>query len=328
MEMAPEVAKFVAEVETELDQTLGARSGVPTGPGTLMGAARHLCLGTGSKRLRPALVKVFGQTVGAKDADLTKIAVSAELIHSASLLHDDVIDQGMYRRGRPTVNALWGNIVAVMGGDLVLTIAISTLRELERSITDEAVATVAEMTRATMAEVEIRGDLTVTPERFRSVCEGKTGALFAFGGASVGHLAHDADVARRFSAYSRHLGIGFQFADDLLDLSGMDEGKPRFADIRSRTPSLPILLACQKDEQVRRQLKDLWSFGTLPEAKVKPVGEKILEIAAADTAARVRHELSAAVDALGSLSSTPGGQELIRWSEAIEATVSLVPKAG
>lgn len=322
MELAPEAMKFVSEVEAELDATLGARSGVPTGPGTLMGAARHLCLGPGSKRLRPILVHLFGQALGAPNDALVKIAVSAELIHSASLLHDDVIDSGMYRRGRPTVNALWGNIVAVMGGDLVLTIAIDTLRTLDRRITDEAVKTVAEMTRATMGEVEMRGDLSVTPERFREVCEGKTGALFAFCGAAVGVLMNDEEATRRFCAFSRHLGIGFQFSDDLLDLTRGDEGKPPFADIRSRTPSLPLLLASHKDENVRRALKDLWAFGTMPDAKVLPVAEKVLAVAKEDTIERVRVETSAALDALGPFGEKPGGRELTGWAHAVLARVS------
>jgi octaprenyl-diphosphate synthase len=323
MQLAPESVKFVSDVESELSATLGERSGVPIGPGTLMGGARHLCLGPGSKRLRPTLVHLFGQAVGAPESALMKIAVSAELIHSASLLHDDVVDSGMYRRGRPTVNALWGNIVAVMGGDLVLTLAIQTLRELDREVTDEAVKTVAEMTRATMGEVEMRGDLSVTPARFREVCEGKTGALFAFCGSAVGLVAKDPEATKRFSAFSRHLGIGFQFADDLLDLTGGDEGKSPFADLKSRTPSLPLLLAAQADEGLRRELRDLWAFTSTPEAKLKPIAEKVLSLAQADTIERVRTEIMTAIDALGPYGDRDGGRELIGWAHAVLARVAV-----
>src|SRR5262249_60233019 len=90
---------------------------------TLLNAGRHLCIGSGGKRVRPTMVHLFGLAAGAPETGLLNVAVAAELVHSASLLHDDVVDAGMYRRGRPTVNALWGNVVAVMGGELLPTLA-------------------------------------------------------------------------------------------------------------------------------------------------------------------------------------------------------------
>ena len=93
---------------------------------TLLNAGRHLCIGSGGKRVRPTMVRLFGLAAGAPEVGLLNVAVAAEMVHSASLLHDDVVDAGMYRRGRPTVNALWGNIVAVMGGDLLLTLALDS----------------------------------------------------------------------------------------------------------------------------------------------------------------------------------------------------------
>src|SRR5262249_34039199 len=83
------------------------------------------------------------------------------------------------------------------------------------------------------------GDLALSVERFRSIMEGKTGALFGFCGASAGRLAGKDDVARRFETFGRHLGVAFQIADDLKDLNGGDPGKPVFADFKSRTPSPP-----------------------------------------------------------------------------------------
>src|SRR5438045_1371625 len=106
-----ERADFLVGVERELDRSLPERGD------TLLSAARHLCIGGGGKRARPMLVQIFGELAGVgDDAALLDMAVAAELIHSASLLHDDVVDGGMQRRGRATVNARWGNTVAVMSG--------------------------------------------------------------------------------------------------------------------------------------------------------------------------------------------------------------------
>src|SRR5512144_1649282 len=117
-----ELADFLSEVEQAMDEALQTSVG-----DTLMDAARHLCMGGGGKRARPMLVRLFGDAVGAPDEHLVDVAVAAELIHSASLLHDDVVDAGMFRRGRPTANARWGNVVAVMSGDLLLSGALLRL---------------------------------------------------------------------------------------------------------------------------------------------------------------------------------------------------------
>src|SRR5450631_1326574 len=245
MELTAAASEFLRATEDRLGQVLTrAGSGVAASD-TLGNAARHLCIGGGGKRLRPLMVHLFGRAVGAPPASLLHVGVAAELVHSASLLHDDVVDQGMFRRGRPTVNALWGNIVAVMGGDLLLCVALDELSTLDRAVTASAVATVAEMTRATIGEVEARGDLSLPPEQLRAIAEGKTGALFGFCGAAAATLTGKPEVARRFDTFGRHLGVAFQIADDLKDLTGGDPGKAPFADIRSRTPSLPLLLAAK-----------------------------------------------------------------------------------
>src|SRR5262249_39891466 len=164
---------------------------------TLLNAGRHLCIGSGGKRVRPTMVHLFGLAAGAPETGLLNVAGAAELVHSARPLPDDAVAAGLYPRGRPTVNALWGNVVAVMGGDLLLTLALDELTGLDREVTFAAVRTVAEMTRATIGEVEARGDLDLPVDRFRSIMEGKTGALFGFCGSSAARLAGREDIARR-----------------------------------------------------------------------------------------------------------------------------------
>lgn len=322
METTPETARFLEATEARLASVLSGGSGEVGQSDTLLNAGRHLCIGSGGKRVRPTMVHLFGLASGASEAGLLPVAVAAELVHSASLLHDDVVDAGMFRRGRPTVNALWGNVVAVMGGDLLLTLALDELAALDREVTFSAVRTVAEMTRATIGEVEARGDLSLSVERFRSIMEGKTGALFGFCGAAAGRLAGKDEAARRFETFGRHLGVAFQIADDLKDLNGRDPGKPVFADFKSRTPSLPILLAAQMDEPLRRRIKDLWAFGSMPDERVRELGVAVLATDAPRAALTLMdREIEAALDALGPLRDSPGVDELTDWARRLGAAV-------
>jgi heptaprenyl diphosphate synthase len=318
MDLTAPASDFLRATEDRLGQVLTRAGDGVTASDTLTNASRHLCIGGGGKRLRPLMVHLFGRAVGASPAQLLHVGVAAELVHSASLLHDDVVDQGMFRRGRPTVNALWGNIVAVMGGDLLLCVALDELATLDRAVTATAVATVAEMTRATIGEVEARGDLALATEKLRAIAEGKTGALFGFCGAAAAILAGKLDVAQRFDLFGRHLGVAFQIADDLKDLTGGDPGKPPFADIRSRTPSLPLLLAARSDDGVRSKLKELWAFGSMPDERVREVGEAVLASPAmAESRTELHQEITRGLDALGTYASEPGGEQLVAWTRAL-----------
>lgn len=327
MELTAAANEFLRATEDRLGQVLNGAGGGVAASDTLATAARHLCIGGGGKRLRPLMVHLFGRAVDASPASLLHVGVAAELVHSASLLHDDVVDQGMFRRGRPTVNALWGNIVAVMGGDLLLCVALDELSTLDRAVTASAVATVAEMTRATIGEVEARGDLSLAPAQLRAIAEGKTGALFGFCGAAAATLAGKPAVARRFDTFGRHLGVAFQIADDLKDLTGGDPGKPPFADIRARTPSLPLLLAADSDSEVRKCLKELWAFGSMPDERVREAGQAVLASPAMGQArAELHREISRALDALGTYAQEPGGEQLVSWTQALgEAFVEGIP---
>lgn len=312
-----ELADFLADVEKALDGALPHARG-----DTLMGAGRHLVMGGGGKRARPMLVRLFGDASGAAQEPLVEVAVAAELIHSASLLHDDVVDAGMFRRGRPTVNARWGNIVSVMSGDLLLSTALSRLKRMDPRVTHEAVATVVDMTRAAIVEVESRGDLALPPDRLRFIHEGKTGSLFGWCGWAAAALAGNEDASQRFSMFGRRLGIAFQIADDVRDLNGMDPGKPRYADIRARNISLPILIAAQKDDGLRRKLRDAWAFSAMTEERVQELGEAVLTSGALESSLeRMDREIEAGIDALGPYGDVPGGSGLVGWARKLAASV-------
>src|SRR5262245_15381530 len=147
MSLPIDESSFLDAVEQRIHAALhhdGADSA--SAEGLLLSAARHLCF-SGGKRARPRLALYFGQAVGAPQRALVDVAVASEFIHAASLLHDDVVDEGMLRRGNPTVNARWGNTVAVLTGDLVLTLAFEQIKPYSKIIIAEAIELVAHMTR-------------------------------------------------------------------------------------------------------------------------------------------------------------------------------------
>jgi len=321
MNLGTHLTDFLGHVERSLEKTLVDEAGAAVEPGrvdTLMGAARHLVMGGGSKRARPLLVRLFADAVKSPEAPLVDIAVAAELIHSASLLHDDVVDAGMFRRGRPTVNARWGNIVAVMTGDMLLSTALGKLALIDPRLTQDAIKLVIEMTRAAIAEVEARADLALPLDRLRFIAEGKTGALFGWCGQAAAKLSTNPAAGERFEAFGRRLGVAFQIADDVRDLTGTDEGKPQYADVQSKTPSLPILLAAQRDDALRRKLKDAWAFSAMTPDRVKELGGIIQNSGAIEIAIeRMNQEISAAIDALGPYATAQGGAELVGWARKL-----------
>ena len=310
---ASDKSEFLAGVEARLTSLMGAPISETTDShDSLMEAARHLCVGGGGKRARPVLVSLFADVLGLPDVEVISIAVAAELIHSASLLHDDVIDAGMYRRGKPTANAMWGNIVAVMSGDLVLTLALQELSDLNFATTKDAISTVAQMTRGSILEVEGRGNVALPLSAARNIGEWKTGSLFAFCGSAVGRLAKNEEAGNHFAQFGRRLGVAFQIADDVRDLMPPTHGKPRFADIYSGTPSVPLLLAAGMDEGFRKRIKEAWSFGVMRPELVNELGMMVLRTGAVEQSLTLmQQEIEDAIKALGDFARLKGGDALV-----------------
>jgi len=255
----PERTAFLRRVEKRLDEVVrvdpdadDARTEI------LIDAARHL-VGAGGKRARPWFTMLLGEVFRLPPAPLCDLAVCVELIHAASLLHDDVVDEGSLRRGRPTANAVWGNLASVLSGDLLLTLALSQLRAHPTELHHAAVDTVAEMTRATLREAGARGQVDLTPERWFQIAGGKTGALFGLCGRGVGLLAERPDDAERLSRAGAHLGLAFQIADDLDDVLGRSAGKDPFADLANRNPNVVVAMALRASPALYAELGRAWA---------------------------------------------------------------------
>jgi len=313
-------ATFLQEFETRIERALTAQA--PEGleqSEILLQAGKHLAKAPGAKRARPRLVMHFGKIVGVEEADhLLDIAIAGEFIHGASLLHDDVIDDGTLRRGRETANSRWNNAVAVLGGDVMLCISIQALANLPRQVTNEAVGVVATMSRAAVLEVETRGMIDLPLEQWRAIAKGKTGVLFGWCGRAPAHLVGDEDAAERFKRCGELLGIAFQLADDLKDLADDDSGKNRFADIHNRNPSFPILWAAQQSDGLRSDLGSLWSQENISLEDANAFGLRVLDTGAADvTRSKIIENVGLAFDALGSYRERDGGLEVVEWAMSL-----------
>lgn len=315
--------QFVAAVERRLRAALDPRnaqpqSGEDRADHLLSQASQHLSLAQAAKRARPRLLLHFARAL---DADLTEgdsaealvdTAVVAELIHTASLMHDDVIDEATVRRGQDSVNARWNNCVAVLGGDAMLCTSLQMLEPYGMKLMERALEVVAQMTRGVILEVQARGQTDVDDATWRAIADGKTGILFGWCGWAPATLAGKHDVAERFWRCGHHLGVAFQLADDLKDLTGADRGKHRFADIRTRTPAYPLVWAMSRSEMVRQRLTQLWtSDQTMSDEQVRAAGALVVESGALEaTQNALRAEINQALDALGEYAERPGGQEI------------------
>jgi octaprenyl-diphosphate synthase len=259
------------------------------------------CFCSGGKRARPRLVWCVGRAVGAPHDALLDVAVAAELIHAASLLHDDVLDRALRRR-------------SVLAGDLLLTRALGQLHHHALVLTADAIETVDAMSRSALAETRCRGRLDLGLGEWRHIAEGKTGVLFAFCGRAAARLGEANDAVMRFDAFGRHAGVAFQLADDLLDLRP-DSKKDRFADIRNRElTSLLLRVAALPD--LGERLERYWRTGD---------GDSVEELGAAICASgapqqmlsEITEEVELAVASLGPYRGLPGCVELEDWTRML-----------
>jgi|HubBroStandDraft_2_1064218.scaffolds.fasta_scaffold30816_3 geranylgeranyl pyrophosphate synthase len=240
-------------IRTELHlERVTAQAGAP------LAAHANATVVAGGKRLRPLLVVLAAEAAGGPPPDgdgeerLVRAAVAIELVHSATLVHDDVIDGARLRRGRPTVSAVAGRRVAIATGDLLFSRAFA---ELARNADTAQLRALSDASSALAAgELLQREDAYashVAVERYLRRCELKTAALFEAAcrlGALTGVERSDS-LADALGAFARRIGLAFQLLDDVLDVSGPVErtGKSRGTDLLDGTVTLPFILARERD---------------------------------------------------------------------------------
>jgi heptaprenyl diphosphate synthase len=238
----------------------------------------HL-LRAGGKRIRPALLLLAAKFPGVPVERVIPIAAAVELIHMATLVHDDVVDEAMMRRGRPTVNAQWSNQISVLTGDYLFAKAFAIFGQTGNTRIVEIMAnTVFEMSKGELAQIASYFDLNQTEEDYYERIAQKTGYLLAeccrLGGVIAGV---EEEQIQALYDYGMGVGLSFQIADDLLDFHGSAKtvGKPVCGDLKLGILTLPVLYALKHSPRADelRQIIETRSISDADVVKVKEILE-------------------------------------------------------
>jgi len=210
--------------------------------------ARHIVAARG-KRIRPALALLTAQALGGSEPDrVTDAAVGIELLQTATLIHDDIVDSADTRRGVPSLNAIWGSQASVLMGDFLLAKALQILVGLEsQKVMEAATRATQRMVEGELLEVE-RGDAALTESVYLDLISKKTSALIALS-CELGAILSggSSEQIAQMTAFGELLGLAFQITDDVLDFTGdsVVRGKPVGNDVKEKTITLPLIRALE-----------------------------------------------------------------------------------
>ncbi len=246
-------------IEDELHSFEKELGEFPIGSSRIEEAAHHL-LDMGGKHLRPLCLAVAAKAGTGFDKRGRDLAIAVEFVHSATLLHDDVIDMGETRRGHSTSRMIYGNAASIYAGDWLLVQALMRVQSAGiEGLMDRMLIIINDMVHAESLQLDNRGRINASFEDYFSVVEGKTAALFRwalYAGGRVGGL-EDAQCDS-LEVYGRHLGIAFQAVDDLLDVDGDAQltGKALFTDLREGKMTYPLLVALERDPALQAPVEE------------------------------------------------------------------------
>ncbi len=237
-DLLPVLARDLADVDWRLQEILGARYA------TLTEAATYAC-STGGKRVRPLLMAAYYRALGEGSTDrIHALAAAFQLIHTASLVHDDVIDHADARRGRPSMPRAYGLPLSIVTGDYLFVRAFELAAEYPKSIILRCGEACADLVEGEVLQEVGRFELSMGKDHYFRVVERKTAAIVAAAlGSCAELLTNDPEMIEAATTFGRSLGIAFQIRDDLLDVFGDPDlmGKALYADFREGNPTLVAL---------------------------------------------------------------------------------------
>ncbi len=322
---APSLDPLVSLVASDMNQVNAVildrmQSEVPLIPEL----AGHLIAG-GGKRMRPMLTLACAKLLGYGGTRHHKLAATVEFIHTATLLHDDVVDGSGMRRGRRTANIIWGNPASVLVGDFLfsrsfeLMVEDGSLRVLR--ILSNASAVIAE---GEVAQLTAQRRIETDEDRYLAIIGAKTAALFAAACRIAAVVAERDDADEEaLDAYGRNLGIAFQLVDDAIDYAsdGRTMGKDTGDDFRDGKVTLPVILAYARGDKTQRKFwKDAIEGRRVSDEDLNhAIGLLDEANAVADTLVRARHYGQRAIAALGRF---PDGRAKSALIDAAEFAVS------
>jgi heptaprenyl diphosphate synthase len=316
-----EIRGRLEEVEVALEKAVRADS-------DMLAQTSSYLLSAGGKRFRPILVLLSGYFGDPTDPRLIPGSVSIELVHLATLYHDDVIDEADSRRGIESVNSRWDNTVAILTGDYLFARASEISTELGTDVCALLARTIATLCDGQIREVEAAGRISQTEEAYLEVIRRKTGALIAtscrLGGMLSDAPAGSLDVLEEFG---EALGLAFQLSDDIMDVASSEAelGKEPGVDMKEGVYTLPVLHALNEGDR-REDLRALLSQGV-------PEGERLdraLEIVRAPrnlerARAAVSAEVARARGLAERLPESPARRALVTLAEFLAARCGADP---
>jgi geranylgeranyl pyrophosphate synthase len=253
----------LAAVEVKLSRLLDSKE-------SIIAEICHYLVDAGGKRLRPTFIMLVYHACGGPDARVDEpidASIAIELIHSATLLHDDIIDRGMLRRGKPSAFARYGFGPSLIAGDYLFCRAFEVSGRFEERLVHTAAQACIQLTEGEVMESRFRHSAAATLADYIKVIDRKTASLFHAGGRLAAELA---GVPKRtidaMAKLGTTMGLAFQMVDDLLDILGPEEkiGKPVGSDLRAGIPSLPVVLGVIRSAELRA----LFQNGTQMEEEV------------------------------------------------------------
>ncbi len=322
--IAERLAAVQALLAEDLDDVEARLQSIRTADTPTGGAARQM-LDTRGKRLRPMCVALAARVGKGLSGPRRDLAVAAELVHEATLLHDDVVDLGDLRRGAPTSRSVFGNAASIFAGDWLLTDALQRIhRAGVEGLLDRMLDTLKEMLDAESLQLQGRSRLTPASEGrtarvtavvgarahddYHRIVRGKTASLFGwalYAGARAGEV--DPAACASLEAFGRAMGTAFQIVDDVLDLDGdtKELGKVAFADVREGMVTYPMLVALAGDPGLGEVLAEACATGVVTPSAIERIARGLERTSALAESRKVARELEAS--ALAALAEVPAG---------------------
>jgi heptaprenyl diphosphate synthase component 2 len=244
------LSRLFASIQPDLDQVDATFQERATSGLDILNSASMHALGSPGKRLRTALTLLSGKLNTYRFDKLLPLSVAFEMVHLATLIHDDIVDNALTRRGKPTINAVWGNNIAILLGDYYFAKTAGLIADINENRIDHLFSdTVATVCEGTILEMMTAGRIDLSIKSYYEKISHKTACLIAAcckGGAIVSQ-ASDQEI-ELLHTYGMNLGIAFQIIDDILDYTEDQEtiGKPAGNDVRQGMVTLPLIYALQE----------------------------------------------------------------------------------